>query len=105
VSWRERERESTFGCKCEGAGSVERAGHEQRSDEVGHAEGDGGAPVGAPPHCGGRAATKPQGPHCDASRGISAAGEGGAVNVVTARYGMGRVTDGGEGMGNWGYRP
>ena len=60
---REREKDSTFGCKCEGAGSVERAGHEQRGDEVGHVEGDGGAPAGAPPRCGGRAATEPQGPH------------------------------------------
>jgi hypothetical protein len=75
---REREKESTFGCKCEGAGSVERAGHEQRGDEVGHAEGDGGAPAGAPPRCGGRAATEPQGPH----HGVTGGAGGGGITVT-----------------------
>lgn len=39
------------------------AGHEQRDDEVAHAEDDDDAVAGAPPQRGGRAATKLQGPH------------------------------------------
>jgi hypothetical protein len=53
----------TFGCSGEVAGWVERAGHEQRRDEVAQADGGGDATASAPPRPGGHAAAERQAPH------------------------------------------